>query len=243
MAVLNIAQMHQGVRLAVQQVDANFMDGLLPEEIDFYLNEVIQELVKDFFEGFTRDGRAFEMSQRRIDDLKAILVKDVSLTATYVGSPLNGFHIDRVELPEDHMFTISHRSDLEYVRYGTLDWSGSAGQTRTSTNGKPYKVVNRTAQSDDIYRLLKDPFNTTKFDDPIADINQNYINIYTDERFIIKACILNYLRYPATVVLDLETPANSVDCDLPGHIHNEIVRAAARLLTEHLQQMQASRQQ
>jgi hypothetical protein len=234
--------MHQRVRLAVQQVDANFMDGLLTEEIDIYLNEAIVEFVKDYFEGFTRDGRAFEMSQRRIEDLKPLVVKDQVLPALYVGSPLNGFHIDQVTLPEELLFTISHRSKVEYQRYGNLDWTGAPGTTRTSTNGKPYTVVNRTTQSDDIYRLLRDPFNTTKFDDPIVDFNQQFINIYTDERFIVKECILNYLRYPATVLLDTDNPGNSVDCDLPGHVHNEIVRAAAQLLTIHLQQGQGAQQ-
>lgn len=240
--------MHRGVRLGVQQVDANFLDGLQTEEIDFYLNETIIEFVKDRFSGRTIDGRGFEQSQERTDDLRTLLTKQAELAATFVGSPTDGFFIDKATLPADYLFMVAHSSKIEYDLSGQTMWPSTIGQSRSLLDGGSVSpsvsektVLNRPVQSDDIYRLLKDPYNTTYYKEPIADINESNINIYTDDKFIVKQVAISYLRQPAEVSRDIATPANSVDCDLPGHVHNEIVRRTTRAIIAHLGQFQGER--
>lgn len=237
---LTIVEMHRGVRLGVQQVDANFVDGFYPEEIDYYLNESIKEFVRNTFDGITIDRKGFEQSQRRIDELAPLYVKDTELDAEYLGSPLDGFHIDQVDLPDNYMYLVSHRSLIQYQRTVSNPWGTTVGSSRTTTgeNIVEKKVFNRTAQSDDVYRLLKDPYSTTYHKEPLIDINDNHINVYTNDNFVVKKVIINYIKEPATVKNDTETPGNNVNCDLPGHVHNEIVRNTVGQIIAHVRQLQ-----
>lgn len=240
---LSIAEMHQGVRLGVQQVDANFLDGLLPEEIDFYLNETIREFVKSRYSGRTEDGRGFEQSEERVNDLRPLFTKDVSLETAYAGSPLSGFFIDRAEFPDDYLFLVSGRSAVQYQREVTAPWPDTVGEQRTLADGvTELTVSNRKAQSDQIYGLLSDPYNTTWYKEPLVDVNEGFINVYTDPNFVATDVLINYLRKPAVVLNDVDVPGNSVDCDLPGHVHNEIVRMTVRNIVFHLRQLHTQQQ-
>lgn len=245
MAALTIAQMHRGIRLGVQQVDANFLDGLLPQEIDYYLNEVIIEHVKALYSARTADGRGFEQSQERKDDLRVLFVKDHSIEAVYNGSPLNGYHSDRVVFPENYLFLVSHRSLVQYQRSPVSNpWPTTVGTSRALDPALVTEILvfNRESQSDDIYRLLKDPWNTTYYQEPLVDINEEFINVYTDENFIVKNVIINYIRQPATVENNVEAPGSSIDCDLPGHLHPEIVRKTVLRIVYDLRQAQTQQQ-
>lgn len=240
---LSIAEMHRGIRLGVQQVDANFLDGLLPEEIDFYLNETIREFVKARYSGRTADGRGFEQSEERVNDLRPLFIKDAEVSTLYAGSPVTGFHVDRAVFPENYLFLVSHRSAVQYQRTVSTPWPSTIGQQRTLASGvTESKVFNRKAQSDHIYRLLEDPYNTTWYKQPLVDVNEDFINVYTDEHFVVTDVILNYVRKPAVVDNNLNDPGESVDCDLPGHVHNEIVRMTVRNIVFHLRQLHTQQQ-
>lgn len=250
MASLTIKQMHQGLRLAVQQVDANYLDGIVPGEIDYYLNEAIIEKVKSLFSGLTADLRGFEQSQERIDDLQPLVVDDADpIDTEYAGSPVKGFHVDRASLPEDYLFMIAHRSIIEYDPTGQTEWPSEEGSSRSilDEGGSPSPelfsetVFNRTVQSDDVYRLLKDPYNRTSFREPFGRISDEHLNVYTDDLFVVPQVRIDYIREPATVLLDRDNEENSVDCDLPGHLHNRIVREASAMLLQNLQQFDPQR--
>tara|TARA_Y100001963_G_scaffold106801_1_gene147606 strand:+ start:889 stop:2043 length:1155 start_codon:yes stop_codon:yes gene_type:complete len=79
-------------------------------------------------------------------------------------------------------------------------------------------VNNTFIQHDDIMTLLHDPFNTTKYTDPLTTIRGNSIDIYTNDIFIIDAVKITYIRNPRRISLSL-----GIDCELPDHTHQEIV--------------------
>ena len=80
------------------------------------------------------------------------------------------------------------------------------------------KVQNKYSQLDDIFTMLKDPFNTTKHTSPLFTVRQNNIDIYTNDLFIVEEIKLTYLKTPAEISLSL-----GADCELPDHSHREIV--------------------
>ena len=84
----------------------------------------------------------------------------------------------------------------------------------------------KVVQFDDVYVMTKDPFNKTKYSSPLATMRGKYIDLYTDETFIIDKVRLTYIREPQIV----EAPA--VDCDLPIHTHEEIVKMAVSSILE-----------
>jgi hypothetical protein len=214
---------------------------VLSDDIFYFLNKAQHNYVVDNFTGFNKERRKFEQSQPLIDALKILVKKDVLIPVQYAGedAAFNNFQVDRAPLPENNLFILSHRSKVLYDVRGRLGkWELTDNRRYPEDdvyNLKLLIVNNRFSQQDDIYRMLEDPFNTTKFDSPITDINENWINIYTDKHFIVSEVLLNYLRRPQTIGLDPLTP-----CELPEYVHQEIVEKAVNL---YLRSRQKQRQQ
>ena len=79
-------------------------------------------------------------------------------------------------------------------------------------------AFNKFIQHDDIFKLLEDPFNTTKHTAPLTTIRGEYIDIYTSDIFIIDKVKITYIRKPKQISLTL-----GIGCELPEHTHQEIV--------------------
>ncbi len=79
-------------------------------------------------------------------------------------------------------------------------------------------AFNKFVQQDDIFKLLDDPFNTTKYTSPLTTMRKDYIDIYTSDIFIIDKVKITYIRKPQQISLTL-----GVSCELPEHTHQEIV--------------------
>ena len=85
----------------------------------------------------------------------------------------------------------------------------------------------KLVQHDDIFPMIDDPFNKTKYSNPLAVMRGRWIDFYTDDKFLINRVKLTYLRHPNTVSLGL-----NVSCDLPLHTHEEIVILAVSSILE-----------
>ena len=79
-------------------------------------------------------------------------------------------------------------------------------------------ALNKFIQQDDIFKLLKDPFNTTKYTSPLTTMRGEYIDIYTSDIFIVDKVKITYIRKPKNISLPL-----GIGCELPEHTHQEIV--------------------
>tara|TARA_R110000751_G_scaffold73530_4_gene148676 strand:+ start:882 stop:2039 length:1158 start_codon:yes stop_codon:yes gene_type:complete len=101
-----------------------------------------------------------------------------------------------------------------YAQYEDSTYGGR----RDIIGGETINAVNKYVQHDDIYTLLQDPFNTTKYTSPLTTIRGSYIDIYTSAIFIIDKVKITYIRKPAEISLNL-----SINCELPDHSHQEIV--------------------
>ena len=75
--------------------------------------------------------------------------------------------------------------------------------------------------------MLNDPFNTTKYTNPLTTIRSNNIDIYTNDIFIIESVKILYLREPIEISLSLGD-----DCELPNHTHQEIVDMTVNSILE-----------
>ena len=82
-------------------------------------------------------------------------------------------------------------------------------------------AANKWVQHDDIYMLLKDPFNTTERFFPLTTINDNLIEVYTDDTFIVAAVKMRYIRRPLT--MSVVAGVTTQECELPTHVHETIV--------------------
>ena len=79
-------------------------------------------------------------------------------------------------------------------------------------------AFNKFIHQDDIFKLLGDPFNTTKYTSPLTTMRGDYIDLYTSDIFIIDKVKITYIRKPKQISLSL-----GISCELPEHTHQEIV--------------------
>ena len=106
--------MHIAVNLGVQKIASFQVDNLLPQEIDHELNSAMDSFIKQRYSPMGnkyRDG--FEQSQKRIDDLRALVV-DSRVKCFYGGTTITGFNVDRAPLPNDYMFLVNAVADTFY---------------------------------------------------------------------------------------------------------------------------------
>lgn len=102
-------------------------------------------------------------------------------------------------------------------------------------------VLCKYVQNDDIFELLKDPFNKPDLDGPFytmagfigsstgngsnTAMNRTQIEIYTDNTFIVDTVSIRYIKKPDTISADWGS-------QLAEHTHMEIVNMAVDLLLE-----------
>ena len=85
----------------------------------------------------------------------------------------------------------------------------------------------KMVQHDDIFAMISDPFNKTKYSSPLTVMRGDKIDVFTDDLFIADKIRLTYIRKPAMVSL-----GQFVNCDLPDHTHEEIVMLAVGSILE-----------
>lgn len=236
-------QYNFGIELDQYSVDLD----ITSDDIFYFLNKSQLDYVENQFAGINPTRRGFEQSQQLIDRLKPLYTKDKSLNAYYAGgdSGTSTRQADRAEFPSDLMYLISHRSEVEFPASSSdieIDTAPDPSVRKVSDGVDSKKIVvhNRTSQSDDIYKLLDDPFNKPRKVSPIVDIHESYIDIYTDNSFIVNRVIINYIRQPKEIIFVSSESEENQDCELPDFTHEEIVENAVNMLVESRRKFQTN---
>ena len=123
---MTVNEMHIAVNLGVQKLASFQADVLLPEEVDYELNLAMMRFIKQRYNTSSNvKGKGFEQSQKRIDDLRALVSESTKSTfnvgtmpssiGSYIfNSSFSGIFVDRLILPNDYMFLISVRGEMNY---------------------------------------------------------------------------------------------------------------------------------
>ena len=186
----------------------------------------------------------FEISQKRIDDLRNLVVKDRVLPAVASPTVTNQF-ISAV--PAGYAFLIR----------ATVMGQVMEGDVVTCVSKELTAIQ---VQHDDLSSVLGDPFYSPSYKwgevpmvfgtqvnavGPPTTYDQDEIYTYTDGTFIITAVNIDYLRMPTRVafpggvpgnqynmpdgtVISTVTPGN-VSCKLPEATHEEVVDIAVQI--------------
>ena len=108
--------------------------------------------------------------------------------------------------------------DNNTIAYGEYVENGLGAKRIPPIGATREYTLNKFIQQDDIFKLLDDPFNTTKYTSPLTTMRGEYIDIYTSDIFIIDKVKITYIRKPQQISLLL-----GISCELPEHTHQEIV--------------------
>jgi hypothetical protein len=104
---MNINQMHIAVQQGVDKINSHHSDLMLPEEIDLELNKNIQRFINQRFNSRGNKYQVgFEESQKRIDDIRTLIVEQ-SVPCFFKGQVFDGIFAETCEFPADYMHLIN----------------------------------------------------------------------------------------------------------------------------------------
>lgn len=136
--------MHIGVDQLLQKINSNYIDSFEPEQLDWALNEEVLRFVKQRISPEGNDKRkGFQDGQKRIDDLKALIVPTAILPA-YVRDNDSVFSY----LPSDYLTLVNDRTT-------TKDLCGSSYSTVATTTVTKYITCLQLLDDDDLFEVFQ----------------------------------------------------------------------------------------
>lgn len=223
---MTINELHRNFKLELDKSDSLNYPNYEPEEIDYWLNSAVRELVKTRYTGQNIKGESFQQTQKRSDDLRTV-VATVSIPAksTSTGYKRAEYSFD---YPSDYWFTVAE----EPILYSTaVCWPKDDAGNALEVEGE---VIEKTL---DTYK--------SELTSPLSDVNLHYgkgkpirvqtdgiIKFYTDGLYDVKSIALTYIKEPD--VIDYYANPNLSYDYMPEHMHDEIVRVAVRRALENI---------
>lgn len=117
-----IQEMHLQIDLGVNKLNSNLYDIILPQEKDYFLNMAQERFIKQRYSSKSNSKReGFEMSQKRIDDLRSLLVPNYyDKTYKLTTGDFDLATKSKFYFPEDYMLLTSSRSKVTYNPCGKI---------------------------------------------------------------------------------------------------------------------------
>jgi len=216
---MTIKDMHYDFKKKLNKIDSQQNRNLLIPEIDWALNEAQELFVKMIAQPRIKSYLGFEMSQRSIDDIRTIVVKNNCLNI------IN----NTATLPSNYWHFVKGRVEM------------SKG-TCSNVKGKFH-----LRQHDDEFE--ESPFDNSNFEWRTVNglFYEGGIKVHTDGTFTVNKLCVDYIRktnyihnavdfrggtykLPSGTIL-----TGSVNSELPEHTHREIVDIAVLIVTGEIQ--------
>jgi len=104
--------MHISLRQTVDRINSQRADQLLSEEIDLELNRAMQRFINQRYGKNNVYQEGFEESQKRIDELRTLLVEyESGVTFKEILKP-DSIFVDQFQLPANYMYLVNQRSKI-----------------------------------------------------------------------------------------------------------------------------------
>lgn len=212
-------EIQEALELEIDQLDSNATKPTT-SDMEYWIMAGVDKFVKTRYSGLNIKRTGFEQDQKRIDDLRSLIVEKAYQFTVYPEEY-------SIELPSNYMFTLGETA----VIFSSVDpcWpKGPNGEPRTKrTDVLEATIENIDRQRDNSlseYRLHN------RSARPLRLFRGNNIYLYTDGNYSIKNYILTYLRTPTRISLTVDPFAEWTE--MPASTHQEIVKLAAELYLE-----------
>lgn len=209
---MNINEMHKLFRTLGQQMGMQLVRGILPDSIDIFINEAINDKIRSILILNTNNDK--------------VLVQNTKI------SPINSL---RTLVCKNEIISNTKESNKFIYTSNILDvFVYTSFSIKYSNNDKLYSC--RIINNDDLENTLNDYCNGASFDYPIVCIYSNdddiTFEVYIDNtNYTPEKLLINYIKNPKQVKWS-EEPSEYVNCDLPDYLHNEIVQIAINKFRE-----------
>lgn len=235
---MTVQELHYDFKLKLDKVDSQQKRNLKDWEVDWFLNDAIQVFLNQVVGGNNIRLTGFEGEQRRIDDVRTLVIKSPSslqpeLTPLTINSNL--YELPLASLNFDYYQLIRLRVDI----------------SKTGCSNKNIGVTQ--VQHDDLDEALLSPFNRPSFvwGDVLTvygastnNTTEGSLFFYTDD-FSVISVYPEYIKRPNRVWVGTYNslddkyiigvnpppPQTTVECDLPETTHPRIVDLAVDIAT------------
>lgn len=212
-------ELQEGFELEIGAIDDN-INKPTTSDTEYWLEAGLDKFIKTRYSGLNFKRIGFEQDQKRIDDLRTLIVEKAYQFTVYPEEYA-------VELPADYMLTLGETA----VIFSSVDpcWPKAPnGQPRT----KRTDVLEATVENIDRQRqnTLSEHRLHARSARPLRLYRGNSIYLYTDGNYSIKNYVLTYMRTPKKISLT-SAPFDEYT-DMPASTHQEIIKLAAELYLE-----------
>lgn len=210
---MDIVAMHKLFRLLGQQMGMEKVRGILPNSIDGYLQDAIQERA----EGIIRENVTTVYNEK-------LIVQD------NFASPINGISTLYREInvvPQNN-----NSSELSFVVNSLNDVMYFYGFSVKYYNNDRFRNC-RIIENNKVELSLDDYCNRASHKYPIVclssaneDLNSYKFNLYVGKQANVEQLKIKYIKMPRVVKFVGENSNQNISCDLPQHLHKQIVELA-----------------
>lgn len=233
---MTVQELHYDFKLKLDKVDSQQKRNLKDWEVDWFLNDAIQVFLNQVVGGNNIRLTGFEQEQRRIDDVRTLVIKSPS--SLQPGLPLITINTSLYELPLSSLGIVNNVKLYDYYQLIRL-------RIDISKPGCANKNIGVTqVQHDDLDEAYLSPFSQPSFEwgDVLtvfgASTNgsdEGSIFFYTNNFNVISA-YPEYIKRPNRIsigsYINIDgTPGTVVQCDLPETTHPRITDLAVDIAT------------
>lgn len=215
---MKFIELQTAFELEIDKLDDNITKPTT-SDIEYWLMVGLDKFIKTRYTGNNFRRRGFEQDQKRMDDLRTLIV-----SKTY--TPTEADDVYTATIPSDYMFTLG---ETAVIYSEDPCWSrGPGGQPRT----KHVDVLEATIENVDRqkqnslseHRLHA---NTAR---PLRLLQNNTVQLHTDGNYKVKNYIITYLKTPNKISLT-DAPFSEWT-EMPAATHSEIVKLAVEAYLE-----------
>lgn len=152
----------------------------------------------------------------------------------YTDATSSSYTINSAVIPSG-TYIVTETLSYDSVTYYTGESFVFSGASFSGTKGtfkstKSKRVGVKPIQHDDYNKIVNDPFNKPNHDQAVRLMLGDKVEIITGAEFDITKFYMRYVRKPLAVDF-----ANTVDCELANHTHEEIVDLAVSIALEDIE--------
>lgn len=211
---MTISEFHTEVKVRLDKIDSLQLPNLLTSEIDLFLNQAQDRIVKQRYGISNPKRQGYEETQKRTDDLKAI-----TRTVTLVPQPYSVDNIDTnarfFVLPTDYWFVVQERVNITYP----------CGDTNTTTD-----VEVRPIEHNEFTKSIYDPFKRPNTRKVLRLMENGQSEIIFDSTVTLNSYKMRYIKKP--VRMDY---TGGITCELSDHMHSEVADECVKVILENIE--------
>jgi len=228
---LTASDVHINFKFRLDKADALNYPNIEPEEIDLLATQAQVRYIKQRY-GITNTKRtSFEETQKRTEDLKAIL-ENVVLSNLVKNNENIDYNSVFVQLPNNHWFTIHERAIINCpsCNENITVVTNPLGENPTTEVIQGISVLVKPLQHVDFDVTYSDPFKGPDNTKILRLMYKNYAELLLPNNCTLPYYNLRYIRKP----LDFSLASNQT-FELSEHTHDEIVDMMVDIALENIE--------